>query len=120
MAGLDLAWRHDLADLDAGHLHAPALGDLVQLGAQHLVDLLALGQHVVQRDVADDRAQGGGGDALRGAGEVAHLEHAQARVDDLPVDQEVDVDRRVVLGDAGLARDLQEVLPQVEPAPPGR
>ena len=33
---LDLARRDDLADLDVGHLDAPALGDLVQLGAQQL------------------------------------------------------------------------------------
>ena len=40
---------------------------LVELGAQDLVDLLALGQHVVEQDVADDRAQGGRRDALEGA-----------------------------------------------------
>ena len=39
---------------------------------------------------------------------------AAQRVDDLPVDQEVDVDRRVVLGDRGLARDLDELLAQVD------
>ena len=54
---LDVARRHDLADLDVRDLHAPALGHLVELGAQDVVDLLALGQHVVERDVADDGAQ---------------------------------------------------------------
>ena len=38
---------------------------------------------------------------------------ASQRVDDAPVDQEVDVDRRVVLGDRGLAGDLDELLAQV-------
>ena len=40
------------------------------------------------------------------------------RVDDPPVDQEVDVDRRVVLGDRGLAGDLDELLAQVDPHRP--
>ena len=38
---LDVARRRDLADLDRRHLAAPALGHLVELGAQDLVDLLA-------------------------------------------------------------------------------
>ena len=40
---LDVARRDDLADLDRRDLAAPALGLLVELGAQDLVDLLALG-----------------------------------------------------------------------------
>ena len=57
---LHLAGRDDLADFDVGHLHAPALGDLVQPGAQHVVDVLAFGKHIIQEDAADDRAQRGG------------------------------------------------------------
>ena len=72
---LDVARRHDLADLDARDLHAPALGHLVELGAQDVVDLLALGQHVVQRDVADDGAQRGRRQRLGGAGEVGDGGH---------------------------------------------
>src|SRR5204863_149119 len=45
--------RDDLPDLHVRHLDAPALGDLVELDPQHLVDLVALGQHVVERDVTD-------------------------------------------------------------------
>ena len=63
----------DLADLHGGHLAAPALGLLVELGAQHLVDLVALGQHVVEQDVADDGAQRGRRDALERAREVGHV-----------------------------------------------
>ena len=39
---LDVARRDDLADLDRRDLAAPALGLLVELGAQDLVDLVAL------------------------------------------------------------------------------
>jgi hypothetical protein len=80
---------------------------------KHLVDLLAFRQDVVKRDVADDRAQRRRRDALRRAGEVAHLDDAQPWVNYLPVNQEVDVDRCVVLGDTGLRGDFQEVLAQV-------
>src|SRR5205807_6388298 len=61
---LDVARRHDLADLDGRDLAAPALRDLVHLGPEDLVDLLALRQHVVEEDVADDGAEGGRGDVL--------------------------------------------------------
>ena len=42
------------------------------------------------------------------------LTHALERVDDPPVDEEVDVDRGVVLGDRRLARDLDELLAHVD------
>jgi len=41
IASWDVARRGDLADLDRGHFAAPALGDLVELDAQDLVDLLS-------------------------------------------------------------------------------
>ena len=42
------------------------------------------------------------------------VDDALERVDDPPVDQEVDVDRGVVLGDRRLARDLDELLADVD------
>ena len=77
---LDVARRRDLADLDRRDLAAPALGDLVELGPQDLVDLLALGQHVVEQDVADDRAQGRRRHALERPGEVRHVDDALERL----------------------------------------
>ena len=53
-------------------------------------------------------------DALEGAGEVLDVNDRAQRVDDVPVDQEVDVDRRVVLGDRRLAGDLDELLADVD------
>ncbi len=110
---LDVAGRRDLADLDGRHLAAPSLGDLVELGAQDLVDLLAAGEDLVEEDVADDGAQRGRGHTLQGTGEVGDVHDALERVDDPPVDEEVDVDRGVVAGDRRLAGDLDELLPHV-------
>jgi hypothetical protein len=95
-------------------LAAPALGDLVELDAQDLVDLVALGQHIVEEDVAHHGTEGGRGDVLEGTLEVLDLDDAPIGVDDAPVDQEVDADRRVVLRDAGLAGNLDEPLAQVD------
>ena len=50
----------------------------------------------------------------RAPGEVGDLDDALERVGDPPVDQEVDVDRGVVPGDRGLARDLDELLAHVD------
>ena len=66
----------DLADLHRRDLAAPALGLLVELGAQDLVDLLALGEDVVEEDVADDRAQRRRRDALERAREVRDVHDA--------------------------------------------
>src|SRR2546422_6757665 len=38
-------------------LHAPARCHLIHLGLEDVVDLLPLRQHIVQRDVPDDRAE---------------------------------------------------------------
>jgi hypothetical protein len=51
---------------------------------------------------------------VEGAREVRDLHHAAEGVDDPPVDQEVDVDRRVVAGDRRLRRHLDELLAQVD------
>ena len=53
-----------------------------------------------------------------GAREVLDVHDALERLDDPPVDQEVDGDRRVVLGDRRLAGHLDELLAQVDLARP--
>src|SRR5881296_526054 len=113
---LHVARRCELADLDRRDLHAPALRHLVELCAQDLVDLLAFCEHVVQEDVADDRAQRRRRDARHGGAEVLDLQHRVGGLllDHLLVDEEVDRDRCVVLGDAGLLRDLDDELTQID------
>src|SRR5262249_41018649 len=76
--------------------------------------LVALGEHVVKGHVADDAAKGRGGDVLGRAREVLDLDHRVDGVDDAVEDDEVDRDRRVVLRDRGLPRDLEVLLAQVD------
>ena len=111
---LDVRRRRDLAQLDVRDLHAPALGHLVELRLQDDVHLVALREDVVERHVADDAAQRRGRDVLGGAGEVLDLDDGVDGVDDAVEDDEVDRDRRVVLRDPGLPRDLQVLLAQVD------
>ena len=88
--------------------------DLVELDPEHLVDLFALREDLVEEDVADDGAERRRRDALQRAREVGDVDDALERVGDPPVDQEVDVDRGVVLRDRRLARDLDELLADVD------
>src|SRR6266545_3348040 len=108
----------DLPDLHVRDLHAPSLGDLVELHPEDLVHLFPLGQHVVQGHVTHHRPERGRCDVLGGAGEVADREHALLRIDHLVEHDEVDGDGRVVLGDGGLVRDLQVLLPKIHPHRP--
>jgi hypothetical protein len=98
-----VARRLDVLDLDAVDLDAPGMGRLVD-HAQHLgIDLVALGQRLVQVHRADHGADVGhhqvedgdlqGGDLVRGLGRIQHLEE----------DHAVDLHHRVVLGDDVLA-----------------
>src|SRR5207247_141832 len=80
--------------------------DVVELHAKLFVDLLPLGEDVVQGDVPDHGAKGCGRDALDSLPKVLDVQERVLRVDDLLVDEEVDRDRRVVLGDASLLRLL--------------
>jgi hypothetical protein len=112
--GLLNAWgRDDLADLHIRDLDPPPFGHLVKLDAQYLVDLLAFGKNVVQGHVADDRTKGGGRDVLCSSGEELDLDYRHNRVHDLVENDEIDRDRRVVLGDGALVRDIEVELAQV-------
>src|SRR5690606_19854603 len=85
---LHVTRRDDLTDLDVGHFHAPALGDFIEAGAEHGVDVFALGEHIVQRDTTDHGAQGRRGDTGGGGFKVAHLQNRLGRVDQFEVPQE--------------------------------
>src|SRR5207302_7705576 len=109
----DILGPRDLADLHGGYLHAPARRHQIHLGLEDVVDLLPLRQHIVQRDVPDDRAEGGDCDAFCRGVEILNLDETGDRVHDLRIDQKVHGDGRVVLRDAGLVRDLGVLLPEV-------
>src|SRR3989441_2483145 len=103
----------DLPDLDVCHLDAPPLRHFVELRAEDIIDLLPLREKLIERDIADDGPKSGGRDPDRCPREVLDLHNTLRRLHNLVVDQEVDICRSVVLGDAGLVRDLEVPLSQV-------
>jgi hypothetical protein len=113
---LNVARRLHLANLHLCNLDAPTLGNLIQLLAQLLVDAVPLGQYLVERDLPDYRSERCGGYADHRAAVVDNLDDRLFRVSlhDSHVDQEVDVDGRVVPRDVGLARDVDHHLTQVD------
>ena len=75
-----------MLDLDVGHLDAPGVG----LRVEHLLDveveLLALGQQLVELVLAEHRAQRGLRELAGRLEEVRHLDHRLRGVDDAEVD----------------------------------
>ena len=67
------------------------------------VELLALGQHLVQLVLAEHRAQRRLRELAGGHQEVLHLDDRLLRVDDAEVDHRVHLHRDVVAGDHVLA-----------------
>ena len=115
---LDLFRWRNFPNLYRRDLHPPALGHLVHSGLQEVVDLIALGQHIIERNVTHNRPESRGGNPLRSPGEVLDLDHAGDWVKDSRIDEKVDGDRRIVLRDTGLVRDLQIRLTEVHPNGP--
>ena len=113
--GLNRRRRVDAAQLHPGHPQAPAAGRLVEHTAQLGVDLVAGGQGLLQRHAAHHVAQGGGGELLDSDDVVADLVHGRLRNGDLEVDDGVDVEGQVVLGDDRLRRERHHPLAQVDP-----
>ena len=82
--------------------------------AQAGVDLLAAGQRLLEVHAADDVAQRGHGELLDGLDVVGDLVRRGDRVGDLEVDDRVDRDDQVVLGDHRLRREGHHLLAQVD------
>ncbi len=94
-----LRQRHVL-DLHPVDLHAPAQRRTVDHHFQALVELLPVGEQVVEVALADDGAQRGLGDLGDREAVVLDLDHRVGGVHDLEVDHRVHPDRHVVVGDA--------------------
>ncbi len=89
-------------------------GGLVEDAAQGRVDLLAGGQGPLEVHAADDVAQRGDGELLDRLDVAGDLVGRGARVGHLVVDDGVDVDDQVVLGDHRLRRERDDLLAQVD------
>ena len=99
---------------DAGDLHAPRLGRMVDHGQQPGIDLVALGQGLVEVHRAHDRPQIGGRERHERGVEVAHFISGLGGVDHLEEDHAVDRDHRIVLGDDLLPGDVDNLLHHVD------
>ncbi len=77
--------------------------------------MVAAGEGLVQLQIADDVAQGGGGQVLNGAHGVLYAVGVELGVDDLEVDDGVDLHGDVVLGDDGLGGKIHHLLLQAHP-----
>ena len=111
---LHRARRLDRLQLDAVDADAPPAGRLVEHHAQLRVDVVARGERLLERQAADHVAQRGDGELLDRLQRVGDLVGRGLRVGDGEVDDGVDPDDEVVLGDHGLRRERDDLLAQVD------
>ena len=111
---LDRRRRVDGLQLDAMDPDAPLAGRLVEDAAQLVVDRLARRERLLERHPADHVAQRGDGEQVDRVDGVRDLVRRRLRVGDLEVDDRVDVDDEVVLGDHRLRLERDRLLAQVE------
>ena len=111
---LHVAGDLDVLDLDDRDLDAPRRGLLVDDPLQDRVDLLALGEQLVERVLAEHGAQRRLRD-LRGRGHVVlDLNDRGLRLDDAEVRDGVHAHGHVVAGDHVLRRHVERDRPQVD------
>ena len=111
---LHLLGQVDLLHLDRAHLHAPRLGVLVDDLLELAVDLVALGEQLVELRLAAHAAQRGLRQ-LRGAVEVVlDRDHRLLGVQHAEVEHRVDLHRDVVARDHFLRRHVHHDLAQAD------
>ncbi len=111
---LHLCGDLDVFDLDDGDLDPPRRGLLVDDSLQDRVDLLALGEQLVERVLAEHGAQRRLRDLRRRDHEVLDLDDRRFGVDDPEVGDGVDAGGDVVLGDDLLRWDVERDRAQVD------
>ena len=109
---LDLTGRQDVLQLHTVDLDAPGVRGLVQNGTHLGVDGITGGKALVQLQLTDDVAQGGGGEVLDGVHGILHAVGIQLGVGDLKVDHGVDLHGDVILGDDWLGIEIRHLLLQ--------
>ena len=75
-------------------------------------------RRLVQLQLTDDVAQGGGGEVLNGAHGILHAIGVELGVGDLKIDDGVDLHGNIVLGDDGLGVEIRHLLLQSSPSLP--
>jgi hypothetical protein len=107
----------DRLQLDAVDANPPLARRLVQHAAQLVVDLVPRGQRLLERHPADHVAQRRDRELLDALDVVGDLVGRRLRVGDLEVEDRVDVDDQVVLGDHRLRLERDDLLAQVDQRP---
>ena len=74
--------------------------------------MVSAGEGLVQLQVTDDVAQGGGSEVLNGGHGILHPIGVQLRVGDLEIDHRIDLHGNIVLGDDGLGGKIHHLLLQ--------
>jgi hypothetical protein len=90
------------------HGQAPVDGFVRDAFAQARLDLVAIGQRLVKRHLADDRAQRGHDHVADRFREIGHAVDRLDRIGDLDEGDGVGQDHRVVLGDDLLLLDIED------------
>ena len=104
---LHTAGQFQVLHLHHTHLHTPGFGLIVDNHLQLAVDLIPLGQEIVQFALPHHRAQGGLGYLLGRHQIVDHIHHRGFRVQDTEVADRIDFDGHVVFGDGFLGGHVQ-------------
>src|SRR5690606_29316212 len=94
---------------------APGIGLLVEDGADLAVELVTLGQHLVQVVLAEHRAQRGLGELAGGFVVALDVDDRFLRIDHAEIHHRVDLHRHVVARDQVLRRDVHDDGAHVHP-----
>ena len=111
---LDGERRVDGLQLDTSHPHAPLAGGLVEDDAQLPVDVVAAGEGFLEIEASNHVSQCCRGEQLDGTQVVRDLVRRGAGIRHLEVDDSVDRDDEVVLGDHGLRREGDDLLAHID------
>ena len=110
----DVHRRRDVEDLDAVQAHPPFGGGVGHVVLHPAVDRLALGERLVERQLAEDRPQSRAGELVDRELVVVDLEERGLHVDHLAEDGGADLERHVVLRDHGLLVPRHRELAHVD------
>src|SRR6266478_3444503 len=105
----------DALDLHGRHLDTPPLGLLVEHVLDVGIELVALGQHLVEVVLAEHPAQRGLRELAGGGEIVVDLNHRAIGIDDAEIDHGIDFDRYVVARNYVLGRHLVDDHPEIDP-----
>ena len=107
---MDVLGRHDVLQLHPVDFNPPGICGFVQNGAHPGIDDISGGQRLVQLQLTNDVPQGGGGEVLNGAHGVFHPIGVELGVRDLEVEDRVDLDGDVVLGNDRLGWEVRHLF----------